>query len=378
MADTKHRDACKAILRCMNVVEDERTQLEKYPDSEAWMANHSYHGTRDEFKNEHARSILTLIAAYQAIQPPTRAAIQRQLGLGTCPTHFASPSREDIQQSLRVVTQFVNIMNMLYYIQGSTILTATLLRFGLDQEAYDVLRPFGGYSMDAYPSLLSTAMAPCSSPDLQYPRILPRLSSPSTAGQHARLWHDLSLAAVLLVKFRLLVDLRAIPIFSRVLSQRLPPEICDLVKKYLPTSGIFVDDHALWHKMLYSAHEHQGLIQMLEDQLDGICRTAAAAAIEDGRDNVLRRMLITSPNLLDKIGFRSSMDRTGIELEVALQALHAAWAETPGGLNFIREKSSIGSSTVSSANPKVYGSDRTKALPNLDAVLYKQETVELY
>ena len=92
-------------------------------------------------------------------------------------------------------------------------------------------------------------------------------------GRHASLAH---MVAMVLLKLKLLLDLRALRSAQGVLRARLPSEIVDKIRGFLPLSSIVAVNKSLPHA---STERLDALACALRKEVDSLCRKVALTNI---------------------------------------------------------------------------------------------------
>lgn len=130
--------------------------------------------------------------------------------------------------------------------------------------------------------------------------------------------------AVILIKIRLLTDLRSLQ-NSTIVGERLPQELLDNTRGHL-VSTIVAKNKAIMDRQDQSTH-----IKKLEDQVDQLYK-----AVKRENEHFWPALLNPGRNLTTRPDYYGRGDIN--EMKIKLQHCYDAWAETPGAIDVIREK----------------------------------------
>lgn len=198
------------------------------------------------------------------------------------------------------------------------LLPALYLRLGRDQEAYDFVKWYEtlGSKSDYDWGDMSAPFLNITDADVfESPQYL--------CGQFPSL---ANMVCVALLKFKLLSDLKALQNTSTLLSRKLPQELLDRVKCFVPTSEIIRKNNEL-----VSSTDYTNQIRTLSYHVDNLFDSIAKAngyfwsALIDPGDNLKARP-------------EHHGSGTKQEMQLELQFWFDAWNETPGAMDFIKAR----------------------------------------
>ena len=148
-----------------------------------------------------------------------------------------------------------------------------------------------------------------------------------SVGQFVGRFPDLShLAALSLLKIRLLIDLQSLQRARQEIGQKVPQEILDAVQQQVVSSIVSNSPHIL------ERHDHTGQIEELKEQI-----WKCFNAVKEHNRYFWPALLNPGVHLTTRPDFYSA--GTVEEMQLMLQYCYDAWAETPGAFSVIEELS---------------------------------------
>ncbi|KAL8655723.1 MAG: hypothetical protein Q9210_000704 [Variospora velana] len=196
------------------------------------------------------------------------------------------------------------------------LLPALYLRLGRDQDAYDFVK---WYITTDHEALFDFG-------DVHLPYL--DIVDADVFESPTYLWakyHNLAyLASVALLKIRLLSDLVAL-LNVDYLTAKLPPELLDRVKYYIPSTGTVRNN-----SKVMTSTDYTSLIATLSSQVDEIY-----VAISKINEYFWPALLNPGAHLTARPNTYSSPGSEG-DMQLQLQHCYDAWKETPGSIDFIR------------------------------------------
>lgn len=198
------------------------------------------------------------------------------------------------------------------------MLPAIYLRLGRDQDAYDIIKWFQ----------TTKSSSDYDSGDLDLPCLdiveADVFESPQyLCGKYPTL---AALVCVALLKIRLLLDLVAL-MNAGCLAPRLPRELLDRVKSYIPETG-----PVRTNRGLISGTEYSNLIVTMSSQVDELY-----VAVAEANKHFWPALLDPGAHLTARPEIMPSCTKD--EMQVNLQYCYDSWIETPRSIDFIKTMS---------------------------------------
>ncbi|KAL2071711.1 hypothetical protein VTL71DRAFT_12946 [Oculimacula yallundae] len=292
-----HKTACNAVKKAGIKCNAEETKLRNHPGDFMTPANPfenavgRFWGILDT--RDYMRSKYGVVEALLKIK--TRVAVQEAL------THVLDILRLNRSDNMGV----------------RSAAPALFLRLGKDQECYDFIKwwatcdPDGTYDWgDMTLPYLSTKDAdPLESEDI-----------------FSDAYGDLSItSSVVLIKLRLLMEVKSLQ-NSTLLRSKIPSELVKDIQ-----DGIAGPILARYKNIMSSAEQRSVVIKNLESQVDKLYKDIA-------KMNPHFWPAVVNPGAHLTARPEYSSRGTKEEMQISLQQCYDAWAETPGAIDFIREK----------------------------------------
>ena len=239
----------------------------------------------------------------------------------------------DLAPSCRAILeeQYLQLNSMLHMSRADemgirAVVPGVLIRLGRDQEAYDFVNWWATTSKRSNYNWQDTAL-----PYLNLRRkdafeecdnVCKILETGIPVLSHV--------VAIALIKLRLLLDIRALDRVARhPIFNRLPAELQDLVRSHIPISDVLANDSQSQRSLGQDSVLCDERMRALEDQVDRHCEVVATA-------NKYFWHLLLDPNNDPDDRVEEFQPGSFEETKLTVQWMYAAWAETPGAIDFIR------------------------------------------
>ena len=298
-----HRSLCDAVARELPIVAAKEERLRCFPgDDELPPGNLCEHfaGYFWSFAPaaEYTRARMTVAGIYGEIDPPTRAAVEAQL-----------------HHNLAVV-KLCHSDDMMF----SELAPSMMMRLGKDQDCFDFLK---WWKTTGYETPPPWDEDPSRFLDIHGADPFEPMSYRFPKESHFAL-----LVSMVLLRIRVLLDLRRVLAASNALRSRLPPEIVSDVRKYVPWTSIVADDRTFTHG---EPDEWIGRLDQVKNEVD-----ALYAAVTQKNAHFFPRLL--KPGNIFAIQPRKWKDGSVEHAAVAMMCTYRAWIETPGAIEFVRKR----------------------------------------
>ena len=298
--EVEHQLSCSAVCKWSYVINLEAANLRHYPDDAAWRANGHYK-SRYEYICEHMRSRVRHLDA---------------LGMENCP-----PTRAAMEEILSCA---LTVVDMYHIGRVSGMAMHLLILVGRDQEAYDWIQALArtGPSQAQDPSnadVFARCTVPCVGDTPRY-----------------------TLAAIILIKLRLLLDIQSSRKLTPFLGTRLPYELHDLVRNYVPRSTVLVGEDALLRKLDREPLQHRSRTESLKEQIDQLLKDMKGQTIGSRASCFWHALLDVAGSVHAYKEAWHMREQSNFEARLQLQMVQVAWMENPGAMEFIQRKLDFG------------------------------------
>jgi hypothetical protein len=230
-----------------------------------------------------------------------------------------------------VQTAFDHIMDMLRLCRSDNMgvryqAPALFLRLGKDQECYDFIKWWATSDPDGTYDWGNMDLPYCNIKNADvFENVDPFVK------RFASLSHAI---ALLLIKIRLLLDLKALQ-NSSLLKKKLPPELIDNIRVHIPASTIIIGN-----KDIIESKDQTPLIEKLELQVVDLY-----TFVDTTNPYFFESLLQPEDDLKARPEYHSSGSVQ--EMQLYLQHNYASWAETLGAIEMIQEMSDYISTNLS-------------------------------
>ncbi|KAE9371410.1 hypothetical protein N431DRAFT_545669 [Stipitochalara longipes BDJ] len=227
-----------------------------------------------------------------------------------------------IKTSYAVQSALTHALDMLRLCRSDNIgvrdcIPGMFLRLGKDQECYDFIKWYSTTGEDSHYDW----------GDMDLPFLdVKDADAFESIELYTREYADLGFSvAVALIKFRLLLDIKALQ-NSTVLGEKVPQELLDNIR------GQLVSSIVAGNKDIMRSEDQTALIKQLESQVEELYK-----AVDKSNKYFWPALLQPGKHLTARPQAYST--GTAEHMQLALQFSYAAWVETPGAIDMIKELS---------------------------------------